>query len=514
MKSTNHSLLGQPLLKCIHIGEFTMHLLTLSRTLWRFTIAIFMGLLILTTSNTAVAASTQNNTNSRTTISGHMVTTLHGIPPFDVMDDNSILSVSISLKLRNSQELDALLNAQNDSTSPLYHQYLPSGKFTELFGPLPSTVDAISRYLEEQGLKVGDIAPNRLTIEASGTVASIQKAFSVQLAKYKLGLRVVYAPTKEPSVPTELSPYIQGINGLDNVVVPHLMGESNSTANAAGSGPSGGYTPYELRMGYNIRSLTNLGYTGKGQTIGIFSMSNYKVSDINQYRSYYGLGPVNIRNTYIDGIDSSFADDGAIEMALDIDVVSAIAPDAAIEIYMGPPDPNMVGINTPGFQHFTNIWQRIVNDNTAKVISTSWGDCEPHFSSNELTTLNNIFKQGAVQGQTAFAAAGNEGPYDCQYGDTTVSVDYPASDPYVVGVGGTNLYLNSNSTYNYETIWYCPTCTGSVQRPNGLASGGGYSMFFPRPSYQVGQGVNTSAGAMRQVPDVSATASGSTPYSI
>jgi subtilase family serine protease len=483
---------------------------------WQIFIATFIGLLIVAIIGSPASAhtlSTQDNTNSRTIIHGHLVEALQGKTPIGPLASDRVLSLSISLNLQNAQGLDALLSAQNDPNSPLYHQYLSSSKFAELFGPSQTTINAVINYLQSQGLTVGTIAPNHLTIDVTGTVAAVEQAFQAQLAEYTLGSRTVYAPTNEPSVPVELGSLIQGINGLNDVADPHRMGTMSSTSNSAGNGPQGGYTPYEFRTAYDMNNFIGLGYSGVGQTVGVFELSGYKTDDINQYRWHYGLGTANIKNIYVDGIDSSYGQDGAKEVTLDIDAISAVAPNAAIEVYIGPADPHMIGINTPGSQYFIDIWQKIINDNTAKVISTSWDDCEPHFSTSELTTLDNIFKQGAAQGQTIFAASGDAGPYECQYTDPQVAVAVPASDPYVVGVGGTTLNLNSNSTYKGETVWSCPTCKYD-ERPQGLASGGGYSKVFPRPSYQVGNGVQMAQGAMRQVPDVSADADGATPYSI
>ena len=85
-----------------------------------------------------------------------------------------------------------------------------------------------------------------------------------------------------------------------------------------------------------------------------------------------------------------------------------------------------------------DTYNRIATDNQAQAISTSWGLSELETTRNVLNSENSIFQQMAAQGQTLCAAAGDSGAYD---DGSTLSVDDPASQPYVTGVGGTSLYL-------------------------------------------------------------------------
>ncbi len=193
---------------------------------------------------------------------------------------------------------------------------------------------------------------------------------------------------------------------------------------------------------------------------------------------------------------------GAIEAELDMEVVSAIAPGATQKIYIGPNSAQ--GVN--------DTYNKIVTDNIAKVTSTSWGLCEYLSGTIELLALDNIFKQGAAQGQAFFAASGDAGAYDC--GDTNLWVDSPADDLYVVGVGGTSLQTGRVGSYTSESVWSDPSDTS--RGPKGAGSGGGLSTYSPgKPSYQTGPGTtNYYSNGMRQVPDVSADANPNTGYSM
>src|SRR5205085_10595553 len=123
----------------------------------------------------------------------------------------------------------------------------------------------------------------------------------------------------------------------------------------------------------------------------------------------------------------------------------------------------------------------IASDNIAKSISVSWGISELQASSATMNSLHTIFQQNAAQGQSIFAASGDNGAYDS--GDSTLAVDSPANDPYVTGVGGTHLNL-SGSTYSSESIWSNNT--------NKTGGGGGLSKVYAMPSFQSGSGVQNS----------------------
>ena len=169
-----------------------------------------------------------------------------------------------------------------------------------------------------------------------------------------------------------------------------------------------------------------------------------------------------------------------------MEVVSAIAPGATQKIYIGP--------NTG--QGVLDTYNKIVTDNTAKTISTSWGLCESLSGDSFLNALDTIFAQSVAQGQAVFAASGDYGAYDCRDG-VTLDVDSPASDPHVVGVGGTRLTVGAGGSYNCESVW--------SNNPYGV--GGGLSSLFARPGYQNGPGVNNLyPNGKRQAPDVSADA--------
>jgi hypothetical protein len=162
-------------------------------------------------------------------------------------------------------------------------------------------------------------------------------------------------------------------------------------------------------------------------------------------------------------------------------------------------------------------------------LSTSWGTCESEFSDHfafphdTITAIENIMKSLTAAGVTVFAASGDDGVYDCGDGSTSIktAVDYPASSPEVVGVGGTRLKFvgkaSANTGTNWsDTAWSCTSasiCQGFKPADTG-GSGGGESKMFTQPAYQVAgigqQQFTTSTGKKgdfgsqphRLVPDI------------
>ena len=409
------------------------------------------------------------------------------------------IPMAFSLPLRNEQELDQLLRQIYDPTDLLYGHYLTSEEFTERFAPSQADYDAVAAYARSLGLTVTGTHPNRTLLDVSGPAAAVEAAFNLHLNHYQApDGRKFYAPDNDPEVPDVIASRIGGVIGLDNAAVRHAHSRAVPAAETAqasplqiGTGPGGGLTPSDVRTAYNLNGVTA---NGSGQTLGLFELDGYNATDVTSYVNYFGLPAVPLQNVLVDGV-SGRAGTGADEVTLDIELQIALAPGAAkIIVYEGP------NTNTG----VVDTYNRIATDNLAKQISTSWGLSEGQSSSTILNSENSAFKQMAAQGQSIYAASGDSGAYD---NGSTLSVDDPASQPYMVGVGGTQLFVNSGETYNRESTW---NVNNTV---NGGAGGGGVSTIWNIPAWQ--QGIASAASAtMRNVPDVSLNSDQYTGYSI
>jgi kumamolisin len=235
------------------------------------------------------------------------------------------------------------------------------------------------------------------------------------------------------------------------------------------------YTSQQLATIYQLTS-----YTKDYVNVAIISLGGgFKQSDLINYWNLLGLTTrPNVYSISVNGAKNSPGNDADIENCLDIQTIGGIVPNSNIYVYFAP--------NT--LKGFMDAIQAAAFSKTYPVntISISWGAPEKKFSSNQLTQFNNLLQQVSNKGITVCVASGDLGSSDGLFGN---NVDFPASSPYTLACGGTNLscpngVYNSNTT---ETAW------------NG--SGGGYSFFFSKPNHQ-----NSISGNKRAVPDVSAVA--------
>jgi kumamolisin len=413
------------------------------------------------------------------------------------------IPMTLALPLRNQEELQALLGRIYDPADPLYGHYLTPQQFTDRFGPTQADYEAIAGYARSLGLTVIGTHSNRTLLDVSAPAIVVEAAFNLRMHRYEAPSgREFYAPDEEPEVPDIIASRLVGVIGLENANVRHTYSRfrlAEDTTQVSpyqiGTGPGGGLAPSDIATAYN---LSGVSVDGSGQTLGLFELGGYNESDVANYVAYYGLRPVPLQTVLVDGFSGGVRRDNS-EATLDIELQIALAPGASrIVVYEGP------NSNT-GVLHTYN---RIATDNVARQISTSWGLSELESSPAMISAESAIFQQMAIQGQTICAAAGDNGAYDS--GGSDLSVDDPASQPYVLGTGGTQLFVNAGQAYDHESVW---NVNDTI---SGGAGGGGISAFWTIPHWQQGiaSGDSLVSATMRNVPDVSLNSDPQTGYSI
>ena len=385
------------------------------------------------------------------------------------------LSLAISLPLRNEAELDDLLQRIYDPQIPSYHQYLSVQEFAGRFGPAEADYAAVLRFAQANGLAVIDTAANRMVVDVEGPAANIESALHVTLGVYQHPTenRTFYAPDREPAL--DLDVPLLHISGLDNFTLPHAKNirssqEKGETGKTSGSGPGGNFIGSDMRAAYyGSGSLT-----GTGQSVGLFEYAGYELSDVKNYFTKVKQ-PLNvpIHGVSLNGVSLNCppktCDDA--EQVLDIEVAISMAPGLSqVVVYVGNSD--------------VSIFNQMAVDNTSKQLSCSWG------WSDDEGSLDPIFKEMAVQGQSVFVATGDQGS------GTAANVVWPADDPYVTAVGGTDLTTNGpGGSWKSETGW-----SGSAGMPSKNK--------IPIPHYQKLKGVinslNHGSKTLRNIPDVAA----------
>lgn len=417
----------------------------------------------------------------------------------ETFNANQHVHLSFVLPLRKQKSLEKLVQRIHDRSDQKYYgKFLTSEEFMEKFAPTQKDYDKVIAYAKGLGLTVIRKHANRTILNVTGPRKNIEKGFNLRILQYKLeNGREFYAPNDNPEVPVSIAKIVNGIVGLDNLATwrsyKHLKQDSETvskdTAHSFPSGPGGGFAPSDLLVAYNLAGVSA---NGAGQIVALFELASYQASDINTYTNQFGLPSAKLKNILVDG--GSGAGINA-EVTLDIELVLALAPQSQIYIYEGP--------NTD--QGVLDTYNRIATDNIAKQVSSSWGLGEDLVTPKFLQAEYAIFLQMAAHGQSIYVAAGDSGAYD-NYPNRTLMVDDPASQPYVVGVGGTKLQVDAQTgSYQSETVWNDGLGNG--------AGGGGVSKRWPIPSWQANIPTVYSK-TNRNVPDVSLNSDPNTGYSI
>lgn len=398
-------------------------------------------------------------------------------------------------------------------------------EFAASFAPTTDQTARLIAYLQDTGLHVTHIYQGRILIDVMGRASQVEQAFGLTLLRYRSRSGTVYYVNQAPPrLPADLAAFVTAVVGLrDDVVLSHAPAprQTRATTRRYSLGrqptipppPAGLLTPAQLRSAYNLVQLytqtvtttaglsQTVALTGLGQTIALYELSPYDPKDVAAYDAAFGITATPPISILVDGgATDSFAGKGATEATLDVEMVQAIAPGAQIIIYQSP---SIAGGGSSA--SIDDAYARAIDDNHAQVLSTSWGQCEQQQQADlppDLTLLHNLFAQATAEGITVVAASGDSGAYDCydandQPDRTQHAVDYPASDPSVLAVGGTTLVM-SGSTVVSESSW--------------SGSGGGASILYGRPAWQSGIGMLSSSGGRRGVPDVAVD--GGTPYAI
>ena len=386
------------------------------------------------------------------------------------------LSLAISLPLRNEASLDDLLAQIYDPKSASYGRYLSVQEFAERFGPSEEDYSAVVRYAQANGLRVTEPAANRMVLDVDGPASSIEKAFHVTMGLYQHPTenREFYSPDREPSL--DLGVSVLHISGLDNFSLPHAKNRVSAqgvrSGKATGSGPGGQFIGSDMRAAYYGTGTLN----GTGQSVALFEYAGYELSDVQLYFTTVKQ-PLNVpvKGVSLNGVPLNCppktCDDS--EQVLDIEMAISMAPALSqVVVYVGSSD--------------VSIFNQMAVDNTSKQISCSWG------WTDDESSLDPIFKEFAAQGQTVFVATGDNGS------GTPGDVVWPADDPYITAVGGTDITTNgAGGSWKSETGW-----SGSAGSPskNGI----------PIPPYQKLAGVinsmNQGSTTLRNYPDVAAEA--------
>ncbi len=333
------------------------------------------------------------------------------------------LSFDVVLKPRSESQLQDLAAAVSDPSSTSYGRFLTTDQFAAQFGAAPATIGAVRAALAADGLSVDSVSPNGLVLSVHATFTQAESGLHTAFNLIQLpGGRVAYANMRAPQLPADVAPDVQAIIGLNTLpTVPtappsvHPSGAGGAVPAAAGPTPctdavnagtqTGGWTENQLAQAYSFNGLYARGQLGAKTTIALFELDPYAISDIAGFQACYGTS-VPLTKINVDGGDGTGAGEG--EATLDIETVIGLAPKASLRVYEAP---------AASYAKSTvDEYTRIITDNKAEIISSSYGLCEPIVNAlapGLVASENTLFQEAAAQGISTFVASGDTGSSEC-----------------------------------------------------------------------------------------------------
>ncbi len=308
------------------------------------------------------------------------------------------------------------------------------------------------------------------------------------------------------------------------------------------------FAPAAIQASYNLAPLYNAGDEGQGMTIAIVDSygSDTMASDLHVYDQAFGLQPMcgeadvtcqpgmpTFSTLSLQGSPATKAPPSksngtglenkaawAVEVALDVESAHSIAPEANILLVTSP---NAETLGVQGLPQMMADEDYVVTHHLAQVISQSFASAEEAFGSTQsLMNLRYAFQDAANNNVTVLGSSGDGGTANTMKtpvkNPQTIpypTVEWPASDPLVTGIGGTYLCTDPNNTTSRtvdstDPPVACQTYAGQAEAA-WVDAGGGFSHVFAKPSYQDTLPTGSTAiGSMRGVPDVAFQASSQT----
>ena len=387
----------------------------------------------------------------------------------DAQTNFSYITLLASPSPSQQKALDKLMAEQQDPTSPNYHKWLTPEEYGSQFGLSQNDIKKITAWLESRGFTVISVAAGRNSIVFSGTAAQIETAFQAEIHRYKMGGEEHFANSTLLKIPAAWSGVITGVRGLNSFrMKPNGIKQQLHRNYFDGNLPLPEFiAPGDIATIYDIKQLYNSSpaIDGTGQKLAIIGQTDIYLADINDFRSGFLLPTIpssgnnsctlNSKGVVVSCSNATnlgymvapgISDPGMPNLCgdlpeadLDLEWSGGIARNAQI-IYVNAPASFDSNCNFIGGGSVEDALGAAIQSNVAPVVSMSYGICEL-FAQGDETEL----QQANTEGITILNSSGDTGAAGCD-GFTNsdnnlalggLAVNYPASSPYVTGVGGT-----------------------------------------------------------------------------
>ena len=427
-------------------------------------------------------------TSTHTVIKGSKRAPLPGAKLLGRTNPRAIIEVM--LKLRRKKPLPELTGRPS--------RIMTREELGATYGASQDDIQKVTAAFRGYGLKITKVNATTRTVLLSGSVAKMERAFQSALFDFEDESGNFHGREGYIYAPRGVAPMIRGVFGLDTRRVLRRAPPPRSPQDL-GKGLKGiphSFTPGELAKRYDFPKGD-----GKGHTVGILEFGGaFFQRDLKEFCKLVGVPVPKVTTVLAHRTEDRHDPDATAETMLDVEVVAGICSRSNIVLFF-----------SSWSEHgWMKALDAVIADrsNPAVVsISYGWAEDKGIWTTSAMSVTNDMFQDAALLGITICVSSGDYGSSD-GLKDGLAHVEFPASSPFVLCVGGTSI---PSKHAGREVVWH---------HSDGRATGGGVSAIFPRPSYQSNVNIRTVnllplAIVGRCIPDVAANADPDrSPYAI
>jgi subtilase family serine protease len=402
-----------------------------------------------------------------------------GLKKLGAASTSQKLPLQIGL-IANQSGLQNAVKAASNPSSGSYGKYPSLSTLQSKYGASSSKRKGVVNAFKKQNVKA-TVDVTHLRVSATPTIGKAQKLFGTKWAVYKTksGAKVAL-PVNTPKLPSGMKGNVDTVAGTR---LQLSQGSSSAQTSAVGGGtptrtgtpnlgctpttyPSAarsasGLFPNQILTAYGIAPLQAAGFQGQGARLAIVGEAPTPTADVNAFRSCFGTSGTSLK------IHNAGSIKPIVESSLDAMVSSMVAPKLAnFDLWVHPLSESDDDGDALGFlQLLAQPLQATTNGaKLPNVISVSYGICESQVApyTASVTMVERQLTATAALGITTVVAAGDTGSSACARGvspskltssDKQPQASWPATSPWVLAVGGTNLTLDAGNAIVSTGVW-------------------------------------------------------------
>jgi len=360
------------------------------------------------------------------------------------------------------ERLHNILMTVSDPRQESYGEWLSIEDVTEIMQVSQAKLDVVSNFLASFGVQ-GEILTNRDMIEATISIGNLERMLNTEFRTFQKDGETIYRVTKPyflPAAVAEVVSYVDPVLRFPTAE-PRILrvGANGNWPDHCGASCTGKITPWVIQQQYGVDAPPAKPTGNSSVAVAEFQGQQYDYADLNKFADSCSLSQykVNLVGENSEAHCSLYSE-ACVESLLDIEYLASLTQPIPLSDYYSS-------------TYSILDWAKQVDaDAQAPLVhSVSYGNDEVQQTSDDyIFSVNDEFMKITSRGITVIFASGDQGVWGRSgTGTGHFNPDFPASSPYILAVGGSDL---STTSIGPETC-----CSDS---------GGGFSNYFSRPSYQ------------------------------